>query len=503
LRVVLKGLGCKYPSMTTENRLSSGVTGLDDVLGGGFPAGHLYLIEGDPGTGKTTLALSFLMTAARLSEKSLYITLSESKQELLGVAKSHGWSLDNIEIFELLPEEQYLGPEGQYTVFHPSEVELADTTKTILGRVQELSPKRIVVDSMSELRMLARDPLRYRRQILALKQYFTARQCTVLLLDDRTGTQADLQLQSIAHGVIVLENLPREYGAKRRRMEVVKLRASQFREGFHDYNIVTGGLKVYPRLVAAEFRSAEITGTVSSGLPELDTLWGGGIDRGTSTLIMGPAGSGKSTVAAQYLSAAAARGESCSVYLFEEGIATYVKRGKGLGLDLTAHVENKRVLIEQVDPAELSPGEFAACVRRSVDEDNAKLVVIDSLNGYLNAMPGEKFLEMHLHELLAYLNQKGVATFLIMAQHGLLGRDMISPVDVSYLADSVLLLRFFEAQGEIRQAISVVKKRSGGHERSIRELRFDHAIKVGPPLRNFKGVLSGVPDPTTKDEPKA
>src|SRR3984893_15647388 len=480
--------------MTDQNRQITGIAGLDDILEGGLPAGHLYLIEGDPGTGKTTLALQFLLSGASQGDSVLYVTLSESAKELGDVAASHGWSLENVKIFELLPDEEALRPERQYTVFHPSEVELGDTTKAIVTKVEELNPKRVVIDSLSELRMLAQDPLRYRRQILAFKQYFAGKERTVLLLDDRTNTDRDLQLQSIAHGVLALEHLPRDYGVKRRRLEVLKLRGSSFREGFHDYGIKKGGLSIYPRLVASEHKTRFALEQISSGIKERDALVGGGIDRGTSTLVMGPAGAGKSTIAAKYAFAAMERGESAAVYLFDEGIRSYLSRLKSLVFDAELFLENGLFLLHQVDVAELSPGEFANRVRQTVEVDGAKVVIIDSLNGFMNAMPGEKYLPMQLHELTTFLNQKGVASFMVLAQHGLIGREMQTPVDVSYLADSVLLLRFFEAKGEVRQAISMIKKRSGHHERSIRELRLHRGIIVGDPLFDFKGVLTGVPD---------
>jgi circadian clock protein KaiC len=480
--------------MTNQNRLTTGVDGLDNILEGGLPSGHLYLIEGDPGTGKTTLALQFLLAGASQRESVLYVTLSESAKELAAVAASHGWSLENVKIFELLPDEETLRPERQYTVFHPSEVELGDTTKAIVSKVEEVNPKRVVIDSLSELRMLAQDPLRYRRQILAFKQYFSGKQCTVILLDDRTNTDRDLQLQSIAHGVLCLENLPRDYGVKRRRLEVLKLRGSSFREGYHDYGIRKGGLSIYPRLVASEHKTKFTREQISSGIKELDALVGGGIDRGTSTLVMGPAGAGKSTIAAKYAFAAMERGESAAIYLFDEGIRSYLSRLKSLGFDADPFLEKGLVHLYQIDVAALSPGEFASRVHDAVEKDGAKVVIIDSLNGFMNAMPGEKYLPMQLHELTTFLNQKGIASFMVLAQHGLIGREMQTPVDVSYLADSVLLLRFFEAKGEVRQAISMIKKRSGHHERSIRELRLHHGIIVGNPLFDFKGVLTGVPD---------
>src|SRR5579864_3756284 len=376
--------------MTDQNRLTTGVDGLDNILQDGLPSGHLYLIEGDPGTGKTTLALQFLLSGASQGEPVLYVTLSESAKELAAVAASHGWSLDKVKIFELLPDEETLRPERQNTVFHPSEVELGDTTKAIVAKVEEVNPKRVVIDSLSELRMLAQDALRYRRQILAFKQYFSGKQCAVLLLDDRTNTDRDLQLQSIAHGVLALENLPRDYGVKRRRVEVLKLRGSSFREGYHDYGIRKGGLSVYPRLVASEHKDPFAREHISSGIREMDSLVGGGIDRGTSTLIMGPAGAGKSTIAARYAFAAMQRGESAAIYLFDEGVPSYLARLKSLGFDTEPFVDNGQLLLRQVDVAELSPGEFSNMVRQAVDAEGAKVVIIDSLNGFMNDMPGEK-----------------------------------------------------------------------------------------------------------------
>lgn len=475
-------------------RLKTGSAGLDDILNGGLPANRVYLVEGDPGTGKTTLALKFLLEGVVQGESVLYVTLSETKEELLAVAKSHGWSLDGVEIYELIPSEESLKTESQYTIFHPSEIELSETTNAVLEEVERIQPRRVVFDSLSEMRLLAREPLRYRRQILALKQYFAGRQCTVLLLDDHTATGGDLQVQSIAHGVLALENTTMGYGTERRRLRVVKLRGSKYRAGFHDFNIERGGLGIYPRLVAAEHQEEFAQGMISSDVPELDALLGGGLDRGSSTLMIGPAGSGKSSLAAHFLAAAAERGESAAAYIFDENLNTYLSRSEGLGTDIRGHVNAGLLTVQQVDPAELSPGEFAHTVRRAVDENNARVVVIDSLNGYMQAMPDERFLTIHMHELLSYLNQKGVVTILVLAQHGLVGTAMASPVDVSYLADTVLMLRYFEAAGAVRRAISVVKKRTGYHENTIRELRMSpDGITVGEPLSEFHGVLTGVP----------
>lgn len=475
-------------------RMGTGIESLDDILEGGFPANRIYLIEGDPGTGKTTLALQFLMEGARLGEAGLYVTLSETKEELEAVAASHGWSLDGFQIYELVPAAESLNPESQYTIFHPSEIELGETTSAVLEEVKRIKPRRVVFDSLSEMRLLARDALRFRRQILALKQYFAGQQSTVLLLDDKVTEWRDLQVQSIAHGVVSLDHLAIEYGAARRRLRVVKLRGSRFRGGYHDFNIETGGVVVFPRLVAAEHHQNFAKDVAKSGVPGLDSLLGGGLDAGTSTLFIGPAGSGKSTLASQFVAAAAARGDHAAVFIFDEGRETYLARAAGIGTDMQSYVDDGLITIQQVDPAELTPGEFAHTVRASVDRDGARIVIIDSLNGYLNAMPEERFLTVQMHELLTYLSQQGVVTLLIMAQHGFLGAAMQTPVDVSYLADGVLMLRYFEAGGAIRRALSVVKKRTGPHENTIRELTISSkGINVGKPLTEFSGVLTGVP----------
>lgn len=477
-----------------DERVSTGVEGLDDVLNGGFPQGHFFLIEGEPGTGKTTLGLQFLMQGARSGEKTLYVTLSESKREIEKVARSHGWSLDGVTIFEFTPTEESLRPEDQYSAFHPSEVEFQDTTENILREVERVQPARVVLDSLSEIRLLAANSLRYRRQVLALKHFFTNRNCTVLLLDDRTSGPEDQQLQSIAHGVLMLEKVDREYGKTRRRLQVAKLRGSGYREGYHDYIIKAGGVAVCPRLVAAEHRSAKVEGTVSSRIAELDALWGGGLDRGSSTLVLGPAGSGKSSIAISYAIAAAERGEFVSIFLFEEWLSLACKRAAALHLDPEPYLAEGKLKIEQIDPAELSPGEFVHRVRNYVETHQAKMIIIDSLNGYMNAMPGEHHLAIQLHELLAYLNQRGVVTILVLAQSGIMGANMASPVDVSYVADNVLLLRFFESAGRVRKAVSVLKKRSGEHEDTIRELQMRNGrVTVGQPLSEFRGVLTGVP----------
>ena len=473
----------------------TGVPGLDSVMGGGYPTNHLFLVEGDPGTGKTTLALQFLLEGVRRGEQGLYVTLSESAEELSGVAASHGWSLDGIEIFELMPDEDALRPDAQYTVFHPSEVELTSTTQAIFETVERVKPVRVVFDSLSELRLLARDSLRYRRQILGFKHFFTHHSATVLLLDDRTGEDGDLQLRSLAHGVLLLEQLALDYGAERRKLRVVKLRGVLYRGGYHDYTIQTGGLVVFPRLVAAEHHAPFQPGAVLSGVEELDTLLGGGLDRGTSSLIMGPAGSGKTVLATQYACAAADRGDKVAFYLFDERLNTFVNRADRLGMPLSRHVDEGRILMQQIDPAEVSPGEFAHGIVDATKRDGIKFIVIDSLNGYQNAMPEERLLDVRLHELLSYLAERGATTLLTLAQHGMFAPTSSSQAEVSYLADSLILLRFFESMGEVRKAISVLKKRSGAHELTIREFQVtNRGIRVGEPLREFQGVLTGVPD---------
>lgn len=483
-------------------RISTGSDGLDDILGGGFDANRMYLYEGRPGTGKTTMALQFLMKGVRDGERVLYISLSETRRELNLVARRHGWSLAGIDIFELVPSETTLDPERELTVFHPAEMELNETTGLIFREVERINPTRVVLDSLSELRLLAQNPLRYRRQVLALKHFFTKRNCTVVLLDDLSSSQDDLQLHSIAHGVVMLEQLAIDYGAERRRLRVIKMRGIRFRGGFHDFTIEKGGLRIFPRLVAAEHHKSFSGECTPSGNAELDQLLGGGLERGTNALLIGAAGVGKSSLALSYAIAAAERGERAAFFAFDEGRGTVEARARTLGLPLEKHIESGHIRFQQIDPAELSPGEFAARVRASVEVDNARVVIIDSLNGYLNAMPDERFLILQMHELLTYLAQQGVLTILVLAQHGLVG-PMETPLDISYLSDAVLMLRYFEVGGTVRRALSVVKKRSGNHEHTIREFRLGSTgIKLGPPLTEFSGIFSGNPRYTGTATPK-
>ena len=477
-------------------RFQTGVQGLDNVLSGGLPRECMYLVQGDPGSGKTTLALQFLLEGKKRGEPVFYVTLSETKQELDKVARSHGWSLEGIPMLELSAIESLLRPEAQTTVFHPSEVDLRKVTDLLLEEVHKTKPRRVVFDSLSEFRLMAETPLRYRRQLLSLKQEFGRVGSTVLLLDDkmdRAGVHADPHVLSLSHGVVELEQAAPDYGIARRRLRVMKLRGSTFREGWHDYIIQRGGLTVFPRLVAAEHHTNFKREPAGSGITELDELLGGGLDRGTTTLIMGPAGTGKTSLALQYVSNFAAGGHQALLFTFDETLGIMLARARGLGLNLDGHIKSGLVKVQQVDPAELSPGEFAGRVSRGVSE-GAKLVVIDSLNGYMNAMPGENYLANQLHELSSYLNQQGVLTILILAQHGLV-TVFGAPVDLSYLADTVITLRFFEAQGEVKQALALIKKRSGNHEKSIREFRLEpgKGIRVGAPLTDFEGILGSTP----------
>jgi circadian clock protein KaiC len=471
---------------------STGIEGLDDILAGGLTTERLYLFEGTPGTGKTTLGLGFLLAGAAAGERGLYITLAETEVELRAVAQSHGWDLSPISLVEMVPVDG-LGAEREQSLFHPSELELGETVRDIIAKVEEVGPTRVVIDSLSELRLLAQTPVRYRRQILALKHFFAAKRCTVLMLDDKSASESDLQLQSIAHGVVILEQTLSGFGAQRRRLHVVKMRGVRFRGGYHDFEIERGGLCVYPRLIAAEHGGGLDSVAVSTGSTPLDRLLGGGLMPGTATLVSGPAGVGKTTTSVQAMVAALERGEPTAYFLFDERLPTLLQRSAALGMDLRPHLDSGLLQIRTIDPAELSPGEFTHAVREAVEQKGARVVVIDSLNAYLQSMPKEQYLVLQMHELLGYLGVKGVVSLLILGQHGVTG-DIRADVDLSYLADTVLQLRYFEARGEVRQAISVIKTRTARHERTIREFQItDNGLHVGEALREFQGVLTGVP----------
>lgn len=470
---------------------STGIAGLDEILKGGLPGNRLYLLRGAPGVGKTTLALQYLLRGAELGERSLYIALSETRGEITSVAHSHGWNIEQLSIFELTALEQQLAEEEQNTVFHPADIELNKTTHLLLQRIQEVKPRRLVLDSLSELRLMSDTALRFRRQILSLKQFFAGQQMTALLLDDHSTEGGDLHVQSIAHGVITLEQNVSDYGAEKRRIRVNKMRGVGFLGGYHDALIVRGGIRVFPRLIAAEHRRKFVRETVDSGIPELDALVGGGLHRGTSALLLGPAGTGKSTLALQFAMAAARRGENVLMCLFEESCDTMKARSASVGMKVDDLVESDVIRVMQVDPAEMTPGEFVYRVMEQVEERHIQVVILDSINGYLQAMPDVKFLIIQLHELLSFLNRFGVLTLMTVAEHGLVGQ-MHTPIDLSYLADSVLLLRYFEQGGRIKKAVSVIKKRIGKHEDTIREFKIDsQGLRLGAPLADFQGVLTG------------
>lgn len=495
--------------MTTTNPVSeapkvrTGISGLDDVLGGGLPQRRIYVIQGAPGSGKTTLALQFLLTGAHAGEKVLYISLSETREEVEEVARSHGWSLEGVEIVELSAIEQQLASTAQNTLFHAAEIELTETTNLLLAAVDRVKPTRVAFDSLSELRLLSGSPLRYRRQILAFKQYFAGRNCTTLLLDDSSTERADSHVLSLAHGVLVLQQLAPEYGAARRRLMVQKIRGTTYRGGYHDYVIETGGLAVFPRLVAAEHHRNFPDENVACGMAGLDALLGGGLARGTTTLLSGPPGSGKSNIGLTYACAAARGGDKVALFTFDESLPILFARAAGLDFGLDRLVDEGKVSVAQVDPAELSPGEFSARIRSAVEEEGAKVVFIDSLNGYMHSMGEERHVNLQLHEILTYLNQQGIVTIIVVTPSGLIG-SMQNPLDVTYLADTVVTFRFFEAAGAVHKAISVIKRRTGDHERTIRELTIDASgIMVGPVLKQFRGVLTGVPEVIEKEASSA
>jgi len=490
-----------------DRPVSSGIAGLDEILVGGFSRGNVHLIEGAPGTGKTTLGLQFLLDGHERGERGLYVTLSETKRELMRSARTHGWNLDGIEIFELVPPELTLDPEQEQTLVYASDLELGETVAMVRKEVERVKPDRVIFDSVSEIRLLSQGSLRYRRQVLALKNFLAMQNCTTLFLDDLTQQAEETSLHSMVHGVVKLHQTALQFGGDRRRLQVSKLRGREYKGGFHDFVIRKGGLRVFPRLIAAEHdKDVAPTPPVTTGIVELDALLGGGLSRGTSTLIMGPSGTGKSSLTLHVVAAALERGERVLVVSFDETRRVLLARAQGLSIDLEAAVAEGRLALEHIDPAELSPGEMMGMIRQQV-EAGAQMVVLDSLTGYQNAMPEESYLILHMHELLSYLGQKGVVTLLVLAQHGLVG-PMQSPVDLTYISDTVLLLRFFEAGGRIRRALSVMKKRTGPHEETMREFRIgSEGLRVGPALEQFQGVLTDVPafsGPTsTLLEPKA
>ena len=478
------------PSRGDPIRLSTGVPGLDDVLRGGLPAGSMFLVEGAPGAGKTTLGLQFIVAGQAQRQRVLYVLLTESARELESVAHSHGWSLEGVEL-HVVPHGAR-SAEQSYTVFHPAEAELDAVADALFETIRRLKPERVVIDSLSELRYLAQDSLRYRRLLLRLKEVLIEQGTTALLLDYQEGGAPDHQLETVSHGVIRLEQLAPEYGNERRRLLVRKMRGVEYRNGFHDLTIRQGGLVVFPHLMAGEHHSPFAAATVPLGVPAFDALLEGGLDAGTSNLVIGPAGVGKSSLVGHYSFSAAERNEKVALFLFDEVAETFLARTEGLGIGLRRHLEAGRISIHQLDPASVSPGEFVQRVRDAVERDGARMIVIDSLNGYQSAMPQERFLSVQLHELLTYLDQTGITTLLVMSQHGVLGEAVTAPIDLSYLADTVILLRYFEAFGSVRQAVSIVKKRKGPHQRAICEYFLGpKGVRVGSTISEFQGVLSG------------
>ncbi|MDR7092385.1 ATPase domain-containing protein [Hydrogenophaga laconesensis] len=477
----------------SQTRASTGISGLDNVLNGGLPSGHLYLFEGEPGTGKTTLGLHFLLAGLEIGEKGLYVTLSETAKELKTVARSHGWDLDQpgITVFELVGENE-LGPDAEQSIIHPAELELSETVQGVMKQVENMRPQRVVFDSLSEMRLLAQDPLRYRRQVLALKHFFAQHGCTVLMLDDLSARTGDMQLRSIAHGVVWLHQVVGQYGADKRYLRVAKIRGIKFRSGEHDFKLDTGGIQVFPRLVAAEHHNHFKAENVSTGNHALDVALGGGLARGSNTLFIGPSGVGKTTTALACVHAAIQRGEKAAYYLFDEGLGTLLPRAQALGYSLSEEIERGNLLINALDPAEVTAGEFAARVRQAVERDGVQAVVIDSLNAYLQAMPGSKFLLLQMHELLTYLNQRGIMTILVLGQHGVLGEGR-QDIDLSYLSDAVVMFRYFEGRGNLLKALSVTKSRTNQHATSIHEFRLGAGgVEVGEALTDFEGVIAGV-----------
>ncbi|HEX9983989.1 MAG TPA: ATPase domain-containing protein [Thermoanaerobaculia bacterium] len=483
---------------TQDEFAATGIAGLDEVLHGGLPKHQMYFIQGDPGAGKTTLSFQFLLEGVRRGEKTMYVTLSASSRDLHRVARSHGWTLDGIHVHEQFQTAM----SADSTMFRPAEVELAKTVRAILDAIAAHEPDRVVIDSLAEIRLLSESALRYRKQLLTLKEFFRDRKITALVLDDRSVSARESEVQGLAEGVIVLCASAPMYGNTRRRLEVVKLRGVAFRGGFHDFNIEKGGLVVFPRLTAGEHQVSDHEGTVSSGIPEMDALVGGGLERGTTTMIMGPAGVGKSSLALQFATAAAAAGERIAFFIFEEHRSVFIKRAASLGFDVPALIQNGSMLVHQIDPAEMSAGEFAYAIRLAVERDKTSIVVIDSLNGYFNAMPEEHFLTLHLHELLSYLADAAITSILIVSQHGALGH-VSSPVDVSYLADAVILLRYYETRGAFRRAISMLKKRTSEHEQSVRDYQLtSKGVRIGNVLEEFRGILSGMQSTEAPPKPQ-
>ncbi|PRY06143.1 ATPase domain-containing protein [Paraburkholderia sp. BL25I1N1] len=468
----------------------TGIPELDFVLRGGLPKYRLHLIEGAPGTGKTTIALRFLIDGVRNQESCLYVTFSESTDELVSAARTHGWDVGGIDFFELVPDEAQAAQ--QQTVLLPAEIELDKTVQRIIARIEATHPDRIVIDSVSELRLLAHDPFIYRRQLSSLKRFLQGRCITTILLDDLRFND-DGELQSLVHGVISLSSSERDYGAGRRRLRIAKMRGTNLMSGWHDYALVTGEVLVFPSLIANDHTSDVRGAPLRSGSPGLDEILGSGLDRGTTTMLIGPSGAGKSSLALSYALAGARNGEHAAYFSFDEAYEIFVRRGQSLGLDPQPALASGQLAWQRMNPSRISPGEFVWAVRREVEDKNARVVVIDSINSYLSTMPEERSLIAQLHELLTYLNRRGVVTLLLLAQQGVLG-DVENPVDLSFLSDTVLLLRFFEAAGQLRRAVTVIKRRTGAHDTAIHEFRLSgHGVEIGRPLRDLHGIFSGVP----------